>query len=208
MCLLSPKGKALNLPVLIVGLVVASNLIGCSAQQSQVTSVTVTESNERTLQNWEKFVSPEGAFAIMFPQKPVESQYSMESPAGKLVVHSYKHVGTASYFLSYTDYPAPIDGPEHKTEALDHAREGGLRAVSGRLLSQTDISINGYPGRFIVVDSPNGGPNGSLIQNKVYLVGSRLYSMQVAIPKGAPVSNTAAEKFLDSFELAHNIKGS
>ena len=78
--------------------------------------MTVTESNERTLQNWEKFVSPDGAFAIMFPQKPVESQYSMDSPAGKLVIHSYKYIGTASYFLSYTDYPAPIDRPENKKD--------------------------------------------------------------------------------------------
>ena len=170
--------------------------------------MTVTESNERTLQNWEKFVSPDGAFAIMFPQKPVESQYSMDSPAGKLVIHSYKYIGTASYFLSYTDYPAPIDRPENKkTEALDHTREGGLRAVNGRLLSQSDISINGHPGRLIVVDSPNGGPDGSLIRNKVYLVGNRLYSMQVAIPKGAQVTDTAAEKFLDSFELSHDTNG-
>jgi hypothetical protein len=203
---LNPKGKALNLATLLFGLLVASNLSGCRAQQPQVTSVTVTESNERTLQNWEKFVSPDGAFAIMFPQKPVDSQYWMDSPAGKLVIHSYKHIGTASYFLSYTDYPAPIDRPENKkTEALDHAREGGLRAVNGRLLSQSDISIKGHPGRLIVVDSPNG-PDGSLIQNRVYLVGNRLYSMQVAIPKGAQVTDTAAEKFLDSFELSHDTK--
>jgi hypothetical protein len=195
----------LNLAALLFGLLIASNLIGCRAQQSQVTSVTVTESNERTLQNWEKFVSADGAFAMMFPQKPVESQYSMDSPAGKLVIHSYKHFGTASYFLSYTDYPGPIDPPENKkTEALNHAREGGLRAVNGRLVSQSDISINGHPGRLIVVDSPNGGPKGSLIQNKVYLVGNRLYSMQIAIPKGAQLPDTAAEKFLDSFELSYD----
>jgi hypothetical protein len=204
---LFPKGTALNLATLLFGLLVASNLAGCRAQQPQVTSVTVTESNEKTLQNWEKFVAPDGAFAIMFPQKPVESQYSMDSPAGRLVIHSHKYIGTASYFLSYTDYPAPIDRPDKKTEALDHAREGGLRAVNGRLLSQSEISINGYPGRLIVVDSPNGGPDGSLIRNKVYLVGNRLYSMQVAIPKGTKVTDTAAEKFLDSFELSHDANG-
>ena len=192
----------MNLATLLFGLLVALNLSGC---QSQVRSVTVTESNETTLKNWERFVSPDGDFAMMFPQKPVESQYSMESPAGRLVIHSYKYFGAASYFLSYTDYPAPIDRPENKkTEALDHAREGGLRAVNGRLLSQSDISINGHPGRLIVVDSPNGGPDGSLIRNKVYLVGNRLYSMQVAIPKGAQLIDTAAEKFLDSFELSHD----
>lgn len=197
----------MNLITLLFGLLVASNLAGCHAQQSTVTSVTVTESNERTLQNWKKFVSPDGAFAIMFPQKPVESQSSMDSPAGTLVIHSYKHVGTASYFLSDTDYPAPIDGTDKRTEALDHARDGGLRAVNGRLLSQSDISINGHPGRLIVVDSPNGGPDGSLIKNKVYLVGNRLYSMQVAIPKGSQVTDTAAEKFVDSFKLSPDTNG-
>jgi len=197
----------LNLATLLFALLVALNLTGCRSQ-SHVTSVTVTESNESTLQNWEKFVSPDGAFAIMFPQKPLESQYSVDSPAGKLVIHSYKYMSMASYFLSYTDYPAPIDRPENKkAEALDHAREGGLRAVNGRLLSQSEISINGHPGRLLVVDSPNGGPDGSLIRNKVYLVGNRLYSMQVAIPKGAQVPDTAAEKFLDSFELTHDTKG-
>jgi hypothetical protein len=92
--------------------------------------------------------------------------------------------------------------------ALDNARNGGVRAVNGRLISESAISIRDSPGRLIVVDSPNGGPNGSLIENKVYLVGRRLYSMQVAIPRdegsATEISSSlqnAALMFLDSFAL-------
>jgi len=60
----------------------------------------------------------------------------------------------------------------------------------------------GHPGRTLVVDSPNGGPQGTMITNNVYLVGRRLYSMQVAIPKDARESlDAAAHKFLDSFRF-------
>jgi hypothetical protein len=141
---------------------------------------------------------------MLFPAQPFEQQYSMDSPAGPLKVHSYKFVGLSSYFVSYTDYPSAIDGPTDVNATLDRTREGGLRAVNGHLVRQSDVSLQGHPGRVIVVDSPNGGPQGSVITNKVYLVGRRLYSMQVAIPKDRhePLEE-AAQKFLDSFKLVN-----
>jgi hypothetical protein len=91
---------------------------------------------------------------------------------------------------------------------LDRARDSGLKAVNGRLVHESNISIRHYPGRSLAVESPNGGAQGSLITNNVYLVGKRLYSLQVGIPRndqpGSKESdrlNGAATKFLDSFDI-------
>jgi len=173
-------------------------LTGCHTQSPQIL---VTPSNETTLNQWYKFSSPDGSFEIYFPGQPFEQQYSMDSPAGKLDVRSYKFIGSASYFISYTDYPSAIDGTDAKSN-LDRARDGGVRAVDGHLIRESPDSLKGHLGRVIVVDSPNGGPKGSIITDKVYLVGRRLYSMQVAIPKDRNQSlDAAAQKFLDSFKL-------
>jgi hypothetical protein len=183
-------------------LIIIVLVFGITSCRAQSPVIQVTPSNETTLDHWQKFSSPDAAFQIYFPAQPFEQRYSIDSPAGKLDVHSYKFVGSASYFVSYTDYPSPIDGTADVKANLDRAREGGLRAVNGHLVSESLILLQGHPGRVIVVDSPNGGPQGSMITNKVYLVGRRLYSMQVAIPKDTHQSlDAAAQKFLDSFKL-------
>ena len=190
----------------ILLIVATCGLTSCRAQSPVIQ---VTQSSETTLQHSQAFSSPDAAFRIDFPAKPVEQRYSIDSPAGKLEVQSYKYVGSASYFVSYTDYPSAIDGAGVANAALEHARDGGVRQVNGRLIKEAVISIQGHPGRLLVVDSPNGGPQGSMITNKVYLVGRRLYSMQVAIPKNTHKSQSldaAAEKFLDSFKLADAAK--
>jgi hypothetical protein len=183
-------------------LMIIALVFGVSSCRAQSPVIQVTPSNETTLEHWKNFSSPDAAFQIYFPAQPFEQQYSIDSPAGKLDVHSYKFVGSASYFISYTDYPSAIDRPADVKANLDRAREGGLRAVNGHLVTESLIFLQGHPGKVIVVDSPNGGPQGSIITNKVYLVGRRLYSMQVAIPKDTHQSlDAAAQKFLDSFKL-------
>lgn len=180
-------------------------IVGFTSCRAQSPVIQVRQSSEITLQHWQTFSSPDGAFIIEFPAKPVEQRYSIDNPAGNFEVHSYKHVGLASYSVSYTDYPFTIDEADVANTSLEHARDGGVRQVNGRLVKETVISIQGHPGRLLVVDSPNGGPHGSMISNKVYLVGRRLYSMQVAIPKDTHESQSldaAGKKFLDSFELA------
>ena len=187
---------------LTLHLIIIVLVFGATSCRTQSRVIQVTPSNEITLEHWQKFSPSDAAFQIDFPAQPFEQGYSVDSPAGKLDVHSYKFVGSASYFVSYTDYPSPIDGDANVSATLDHVREGGLQAVNGHLVSESPILLQGHPGRVIVVDSPNGGPQGSMITNKVYLVGRRLYSMQVAIPKDTKQSlDAAAQKFLDSFKL-------
>ena len=184
-------------------------IVSFTSCRTQSPVIQVMQSNETTLQHWQTFSAPDGAFSIDFPAKPVEQRYSIGSPSGKLEVYSNKYTGSASYFISYTDYPLAIDGADVARAALEHARDGGLKQVNGRLVKESAISIQGHPGTLLVVDSPNGGPQGSTIKNKVYLVGCRLYSMQVAIPKDTPEPQSldaAAEKFLDSFKLAATAK--
>ena len=192
----SPMKPTRMFQIIVVSFVFA--LTGCHAQSPEIR---VTPSNETTLNQWHKFSSPDGSFEIYFPGQPFEQQYSMDSPSGKLDVRSYRFIGSASYFISYTDYPSAIDGTDAKS-ILDRARDGGVRAVNGHLIRESPDSLKGHPGRPIVVDSPNGGPKGSIITNRVYLVGHRLFSMQVAISKDRNESlDAAAQKFLDSFKL-------
>jgi hypothetical protein len=190
-------------PIVEILLIVVT--FGFTSCRAQSPVIQVRQSSETTLKHWQTFSSPDASFIIEFPAKPLEQRYSIDSPAGKLEVHSYKYVGSASYFISYTDYSFAIDGADVANAALEHARDGGVRQVNGRLVKESVISIQGHPGRLLVVDSPNGGPQGSMISNKVYLVGRRLYSMQVAIPKDTHESQSldaAGKKFLDSFKLA------
>ena len=120
---------------------------------------------------------------------------------GKLEVYSNKFTGSASYFISYTDYPLAIDGADFARAALEHARKGGVKQVNGWLVKESAISIQGHPGTLLVVDSPNGGPHGSTIKNKVYLVGRRTKNGNERTKETSPscTSDRCAKFLLEAF---------
>src|SRR5262249_34301152 len=147
---------------------------------------------------WEKF-TPKGAKAeISFPGKATEKS---TAGGGNLVLSAMG--GKAVYLMSYNDFPKEIDITDKAAvkKILDNGRDGGLKSLKGKLLTEKDVTLevgkNKYPGRAFDMESKAFG----IYRTRIYLSKNKLYQVVVLGPKEF-VDSEDAKKFLDSFKIA------
>jgi hypothetical protein len=154
-----------------------------------------------------EYVSPDGRFRIRFPDVPKEIDFPFDTKTGQIVSHTVMHTSTITYWLAYTDYPINFEKSNVVKATLDKARDGSLARVAKEeplILAESDISIDGYPGRFLRVELKGD----AIIRYQIVLAGNRQYVLSVGTPKGAPKDIEAqnnyeklATNFFDSFKI-------
>ena len=154
---------------------------------------------------WKKFTSEEGRFVVSFPGKPKAQSQTINTSAGKF--KSKTHIlksNIASYMVSYFDLPLASDDPATSKVLLDGGRDTALANMKGKLKSEKEITLEGYPGRHTVAEI-----DGGVINARTYVVKNRIYQVMVVTPvfedmsaEGVELFNSFVDKFLDSFELA------
>jgi len=154
-----------------------------------------------------QYVSPDHRFKVRFPDVPKEFDLSLDTKIGPVVSHSVMHTSNISYWLGYTDYPINFEKANAIKATLDNARDGSLARVAKedpRILTESDISVEGYPGRLLRVKLKGD----AIIRYKIVLAGNRQYVLSVGTPKGDPKNIQAqknydklASSFFDSFNI-------
>lgn len=157
--------------------------------------------------SWQEIRPTRGNYSVLMPGVPTEQNKPVNSAAYGTLTLALSMLqpekGTdpnVLYASSFTDYPAGTihsDSTEILTEFFNSSRDGGLAAIQGKLLTESVIELNGYPGREQRVDFKNGL---AIIKYRHYLVKNRLYTLQVITLKTNNF-NTSINKFLDSFRL-------
>jgi len=146
-------------------------------------------------------------YRITFPGKPVEQVQPVQSELGelKMYIHIYEvpndiDDGNHTFGMIESAYLADVISSDKK-ELLDKffrgAVDGSAKNINGRLLTESRIQLNGYPGRQFKVDYQDGL---AVVTMRCYLVKNVLYMLQV-ISEGKRDDNPANKKFLDSFIL-------
>jgi len=148
-----------------------------------------------------EYVSAAGRFKILFPGVPQEFEGTVDTKLGQIASHFVMLSTDVTHAVNYTDYPMNLEEPELIKKVLDNARDGGLARVAKeepRILSETDISVQGHPGRFVSVELKGD----AIIRNKIALVGNRVYVLTVGTPKRPDAQyEKLANTFFDSFKL-------
>jgi hypothetical protein len=147
-------------------------------------------------------LSPPGAgFSVEVPGSAKESTLNVPSPAGQLAAHVYQVSspdGRMEYDVVYSDYPSGIilqpDG------ALNGARDGAVKQVGGRLLSEQKLMLGEFPGKEIRIEVAT---NRIAARQRFYLVKLRLYQLVLLVPLGTP-EPTDADRFFNSFKLTEH----
>ena len=149
---------------------------------------------------WREFAPEEGRFSILVPRTPRKTTETTETQIGTIDTHLFivTH-GDFTYLMVYNDFPRRLISSSDSRVMLDGARDGAVESLSGRLLSEHSISINGYPGRELRI-KVSDGPYTSIAQVRIYLVGNRLYQIYAIAPE-TRASSPDMTKFLDSFKL-------
>ena len=144
---------------------------------------------------------------LEFPAEPTQKKQKINSAVGKLKMDMYIFEPTAQskdenlvYLFNYTEYPSS-QVSSGDTEGLDtffdNAIKGAVNTVSGKLLSEKDITIGKYPGREAKIDFKDGA---AIITVRLYLVENKMYMLET-IAETAKDPNASITKFMNSFTL-------
>jgi TonB family protein len=185
---------------LVVGLVLSSIQPAYSQQPSTQTPSPV----EASKTNWKVFSSPEGRFSSDFPGDPTRDTESIDTPVGKIILNKCMLQTASTYGVIYAEYPVKIDGPEVANRLLNDSAKGGANAINAELLSMTEITVDGNPGRLLQERMQDG----AMMSAKMIIVGQRLYQVAVTLPSPTKtpteqkaIYESAAARFLDSFKI-------
>src|SRR5262249_31772889 len=147
---------------------------------------------------WKEFSSTAGRFKVALPGDRSATSKTLESSLGKIKCHTFTSwTPFASFIVSYSELPVILTEPGQVKEFLDHMHEG--EASHGKLLSMTEIELDGYPGREFIVELPD-----SMFRMRYYLVGQRFYQIAVRTINTAEVARSMVEmtdEFFASFKL-------
>lgn len=127
---------------------------------------------------WKEFSSTAGRFKVTLPGNPTETSQTTELRLGKIERHTFTFAaGFATYFVSYSDFPITLTEPGEIKKFLDHMHDGEVASSQGKLLSMTEIELDGYPRHEFTVETPN-----STFRMRYYLVGQRFYQIAISTP--------------------------
>lgn len=159
-------------------------------------------------EQWKEFLSNDGGFKVSMPGIPTETSQPVDTKPGAPLAHFHAlTTKTAEYTVGFTTFARDLESMQSSRVTLAGIRDRILVKESGKLLSETDVSLEGHPGRALVIEVNDG-----MFRDRYYLVRNRLYTISVFTPTVKGVSpgdavgirkaqETIAERFLDSFKL-------
>ena len=154
---------------------------------------------------WVETISYDGNLKVSAPGEMKHRHIGKKTPVGELTYHSLFYEAGAEadnvlYMISWVDYPAGSihsDSLELVNSFLDATVETAVLNVDGELMYQTEVEVEGFPGRYWRIDYNSGT---AVIKTKAFVAGRRYYSLQVASRKSKNL-NRSVDQFFDSFKL-------
>ena len=144
---------------------------------------------------WRTFKSTEENFTISLPGEPKQERTAGRSPLGNgHHIYSFETNG-----VSFTISNSVIENPPSQSKDIKHtldlARDLVAIVTNGKLLTDTDISIDGFPGRLVRIEKDK-----KMWTLRAYLVKEHMYQLMTTEPK-AKEAIPAVTKFFESFHL-------
>ncbi len=134
--------------------------------------------------SWKEYKPGGGRYALLLPGLPREQVEMVDTALGKIQLHmsmlavTYKEEFVICA-MNYSDFPVQITDPTAIRKTLDGAREELLANKTRKLISETEIHLDAYPGREIKIEQ------GDLIAvSRIFLVRERLFQVVVFASKG------------------------
>jgi hypothetical protein len=147
--------------------------------------------------DWQAFTPKGAGFRISVPGLPEETQQTAKSPQGTVAIRSFPlTTKDATFVAGMTEYPAANFVAGQEQSRLDQARDGALQTAKGRLRSERKITVDGRPGRELMIATETG----HAIRLRLIADGPRLFQVMV-IANSRFLESPDATRFLESFRL-------
>ena len=155
--------------------------------------------------DWQLFESTD--FQAFYPNLPSSQVKTVNSAVGELKMNIFMYDASNNekdenlvYGIITTEYPDSIINSSN-TEVLQNffrnSIDGAVNNVNGKLISESTIDIDGFPGREIKVNFRDGL---AVIKMRMYLVNNKIFTLQT-ITKTENDLNKSIDKFMNSFKL-------
>ncbi len=148
---------------------------------------------------WIKYSSPEGRYSVLLPGEPkLSSQEASTADGAKFTQYMASSPDANTVCLiGYFDHVG------NRVFNFDKSRDGFIGAVKGTLLTESVISLGGYPGREMKVTAKSADGAEYVLRVRTYDVGSRVYVVQFIFlsSEDTPAVAENARKYFDSFAL-------
>ncbi len=172
-------------------------------------ALTIQKPNE-----WIKYTSPEGRYTVSLPAQPKLIMQEATAATGDkfpLYLASVVEPGDVAFIIGYFDnVPGTIF-------SADAARDEMVKGIRGTLISESAISLGGYPGRELKVltkPAPAEPAEGAkpaegreyMVRARLYEADKRVYLVQFISPKSLESDALAAKatRYFDSFQVVKN----
>lgn len=157
--------------------------LGCGFQQSR----------------WREFSPPSGDFTVSLPGEPksVTQTSDTQRTQANNPLFMLETEGV-NYVIGYTDLTYDLTEPCAIASALDTGRDQAVTTSGGKLESERNITLAGYPGREMKVRLSD-----DVIRARSYLVKRRLYQL-IVVTSPALVDSPSVNRFFGSFKLKMN----
>lgn len=169
-------------------------IIGLSAILCAFLFISCGKEKETVEDPWKEFTSEEGGFSVHMPGEPTYNVQPAPTAQGTVQIHMFliEH-GVMAYGVMYNDVLGEIMDVQ---KFLDDRRDAAVKTVSGTMLAEKSISLEGHPGREIKLKTADN------IQytGRLYLVDGRLYQVIATAPAGVN-ADAATSKLMESFKL-------
>ena len=157
-----------------------------------------------TIAEWYKY---ETTYAQLdFPEKPNTTVQTVATTIGELPMEISMYEGVPDKddnhlygFISsvYPDSLINSDKKELLPKFFRSSIDGAVNNVKGKLLTEKEIQMEGYPGRDVRIDYGDGI---AILHIRVFLVKNRVMIIQTITPTSKE-NNPAAERFHKSFKI-------
>jgi hypothetical protein len=157
--------------------------------------------------DWRAFSSDEGRFTVSFPAEPKLRSGSHTILGHDVPYHLFSAATpTGEYIVSYGQFPVEVSDDQARS-LFDAARDGLVQSGRGTVSSETELTLNGRPGRELVMLSTSE-PR-ARITCRTFVVRDRMYQLVVVHPdvrankQLSQVLDGSAAKFFKSFSLSY-----
>jgi len=199
----------LNVQRLLIGLMnkylILFGVVGLSIVSQICLAQTPTDStSQSTKKAWEEFSLPNGQFVVSMPAKPKSQAIPLDSQTNGLVAYILAvDLEGESYAVTYVEFPTPIDDAAKNKAVLDGIVEKEVAKVSGRLVGQADISLNGFSGREVTIEVADGFwvDRLYLVKRRVYFVSAFAAKRQADVKEMNKEQHAIIQKYFESFAL-------
>ncbi len=146
------------------------------------------------------FHSVEGRFSLQTPVELTESVQPVPSEIGEIPLHLFFGKGqTHGFAVSYADSPFNQEKLD-PVAMLNIARDSSVANLQGKVTSETNITVDGHPGRDITATGLDSGQDVD-VRLRIVLAGHRAYEFVVTALKGK-MNQAVMNVFLNSVKIA------